>query len=133
MVDCKASRFDQHVRDAVPVREGACGDGSTTGRMEILFAYAGVTDMLPLAHGDVNALDRSFGPKGSPLLDSGTPAPNSEQTPVRSFGCRREVADPVVLFASDESVFHRGQITGNRWRHRQPLSNRRPWQPRAKN
>ena len=98
--------------------------------MEILFAYAGITDMLPLAHGDVNALDRSFGPKGSPLLDSGTPAPNGTD-PGSELWMRREVADPVVLFASDESVFHRGQITGNRWRHRQPLSNRRPWQPPA--
>lgn len=32
VVDCKASRFDQHVRDPVPVREGACGDGSKQDR-----------------------------------------------------------------------------------------------------
>jgi hypothetical protein len=32
VVDCEASRFDQHVRDAVPVREGACGDGSKQDR-----------------------------------------------------------------------------------------------------
>lgn len=86
--------------------------------MEILFAYAGITDMLPLAHGDVNALDRSFGVKlKGPRFLIQVLLPLTEQTPVRSFGCRREVADPVVLFASDESVFHRGQITGNRWRH----------------
>jgi NAD(P)-dependent dehydrogenase (short-subunit alcohol dehydrogenase family) len=102
------------------------------GRIEILFANAGITDMLPLARWDESAFDRSFGVnlKGPRFLIQ-VLLPLMEQTPVRRFGSRREVAHAVVLFASDESAFHRGQITGNQWRHRQPLGNRRPWQPPA--